>query len=405
MKKTSIIFILTLVIVLAGSCISERHLIPEERNVADDCDSVTIMASLEQGITKTSLGDNLDVIWKTGDKIIVYNDATPNGKVFTLDDDSDGKKQGTFSGPKLSGSGPYYAVYPAEIAGTLSGNSVSIDVNPIQNVAKSGTFGAGANISAAISADITEFFFKNVCGLLAITLQGAQSVEQIRLTADGDELLSGSGCLTLSPTEVPILELTSGSRSVTLNMSGSNALSPEGTTFYIVVPAGSLASGFAVEIADSEGGAMVKHAADDGYNRVERATVKPMPVLTYAADVNRAWLDYTQPGVYSGLAPGQTLSSKIIWHDNDGQYAWGPNMSSPFMFCIEDWDAEYAVSLFLKTSSLVLGKPFIADIEAMGTTNGLSSATGVTMKVFKVNNGMIWLSDGTNGFIMKTEEE
>lgn len=405
MKNTSIISALSLVLFLTSACLSERHLVPEGWMNIVESDSITIVASLEQGITKTALGENLSVVWNEGDQIRVYNASTPAGKVYTLKAASAGQTQGDFSGPSMSGPGPFYAVYPANAAGTLSGSTIALNLPSNQTVAAAGNFGTGANIAVGMAADISEIYFKNLCGLLAVTVKGSQSIEQIRVTADGGELLSGSGIVNVSLAEDPTLELTSGSSSVSLNMSSATALSSEGKTFYVVVPAGSLADGFAVEIADSEGGAMVKHAADDGSNLVQRATVKPMPALVYSSDVNRAWLDQTQAGVYSGVQPGQTVSSLITLSEANGQYAWGPNTSSPYMYRIQDWDAGYVVSLSLQTASLTLGKPFSADITAMGATNGLSSVSGVTMKVFRVKDGLIWLSDGTNGFIMKAEEE
>lgn len=405
MKRTIILFALSLGLFLPLACVSEHLAEPDENPVSDVQNTITIVASLEQGLTKSSMDDSYSVVWNAGDQIRVFNEATPGGKVFTLDAASAGKTQGTFTGSALSGSGPYYAVYPASAAGTLSGNTVGIDLASIQSAAASGSFASGANVAAGVAADISEIYFKNLCGLLAVTLKGSKSVSQIRLTADGGEWLSGTGRVSLSLAEDPSLQLESGSSSVTLNLSQASALTSGGSTFYLVVPAGSLAAGFAVEVCDTQGGAMVKHAADDGSNMVERAAVKPMPAISYSPDVNRYLLDKLQPGVYAGVQPGQTVSTVISWNETDGQYAWSPGTSSQYMFRIQDWDAGYAVRLTMQTGSLVVGKSFSADISAMGATSSLASASGVTMKVLRRDGGLVWLSDGTNGFIMKAEEE
>ena len=405
MKRTIILFALSFGLFLPLACVSEHLAEPDENPVSDVQNTITIVALLEQGLTKSSMDDSYSVVWNAGDQIRVFNEATPGGKVFTLDAASAGKTQGTFTGSALSGSGPYYAVYPASAAGTLSGNTVGIDLASTQTAAASGSFASGANVAAGVAADISEIYFKNLCGLLAVTLKGSKSVSQIRLTADGGEWLSGTGRVSLSLAEDPSLQLESGSSSVTLNLSQASALTSGGSTFYLVVPAGSLAAGFAVEVCDTQGGAMVKHAADDGSNLVERAVVKPMPAISYSPEVNRYLLDKQQPGVYAGVQPGQTVSTAIAWNESDGQYAWSPGTSSQYMFRIQDWDAGYAVRLTLQTGSLVVGKSFSADISAMGATSTLASASGVTMKVLRRDGDLVWLSDGTNGFIMKAEEE
>ena len=75
---------------------------------------IVIDASLEQQpASKTSLNENHRVLWSAGDQIRVFNASHPEGVVFTLLDESAGTVKGKFSGDAPSGSGPYYAVYPA----------------------------------------------------------------------------------------------------------------------------------------------------------------------------------------------------------------------------------------------------------------------------------------------------
>lgn len=404
MKNILRLFALALVLSLPLSCVSELTEL-EDNSATDVQNTITIRASLEQNVTKTSLNEAYSVVWNSGDQIRVFNASNPNGVVFTLDAASAGQTQGTFTGSALSGSGPYYAVYPASAASSLSGSAVRINLASTQTATAAGSFAAGANVAAGVAADISEIYFKNVCGVLAVTLKGSKSVSQIRMTADGNEWLSGTGSVSLSLTEEPSLQLESGSSSVILNISKASALSSAGSTFYMVVPAGSLAEGFAVEVIDTQGGAMTKHAAGENSNTVKRSEVRPMPALSYTPEVNSAWLDIQQPGVYKGILPGQTVSTILAWNEEDGQYAWGTNTSSPLMFRIQDWEAGYSVRLSLMTERLIIGKSFSADIVAKGSTSSLASSSGVTMKLLRREAGMLWLTDGTNGFIMKAEEE
>ena len=404
MKYIFRLFVLALVFFLPLSCVSELTDL-EDNSATDVQNTITIRASLEQNVTKTSLNEAYSVVWNSGDQIRVFNASNPKGVVFTLDAASAGQTQGTFTGSALSGSGPYYAVYPASAASSLSGSTVGINLASTQTATAAGSFAAGANVAAGVAADISEIYFKNLCGVLAVTLKGSKSVSQIRLTADGNEWLSGTGSVSLSLNEEPSLQLESGSSSVILNLSKASALSSAGSTFYMVVPAGSLAEGFAIEVVDTQGGAMAKHASGGSVNTVKRSEVRPMPALSYAPEVNSAWLDIQQPGVYKGVQPGQTVSTVLSWNEENGQYAWGANTSSPYMFRIQDWETGYSVRLNLMTDMLMVGKSFSADIITKGSTSSLTSASGVTMKLLRKDQGMLWLSDGTNGFIMKAEEE
>ena len=116
--------------------------------------TMTITASLEMpdDETKTSLQSG-NVVWKTGDQIKVFNATHPSGEVFTLDPACDGLSNGTFTGGAIDGEGPFYAVYPASAAGTLTGSNVSVTV-PQTQVLTADSFGAGANLSIAKASSI-----------------------------------------------------------------------------------------------------------------------------------------------------------------------------------------------------------------------------------------------------------
>ena len=403
MKNDTIFrFLAFIVLTVPLSCARELDSV-DSREPASSGSIITIRATMEQGLTKTALDASMDVVWTVGDQIRVFNADNPNGEVFTLESASAGSIQGVFTGNALSGSGPYYAVYPASAACVpFTAGSLLLDFPTAQLFTASGTFGQGANIAAGVAAALDEIHFKNVCGLLELPIEGDASISRITLSSDNGEPLAGRGQVQVSLSGDPSIEWESGSSSVSLSFTEPVALEG-GKTFYLVVPAGSFAQGFSVEVQDAEGGAMFKHASGDGTNVIERSVIRPMPTITYAAECSSAWLALGQAGVYSGIMPGASLQRTLVWSEEAGQYGWQKGESA-LTLRIQDWNAGYALSLSFSGATLVGGRQYTATIKALGETAGIDSGD-VTLKVIKKADGLCWLTDGTNGYIMKTEED
>ena len=510
MKKIYI-FLALAIWALPLACVREMAPDTQEEEISSASSGiVTLRATMEQGLTKTSLDPTFAVVWNANDQIRVYNAANPYGKVFTLNDESAGSAQGVFTGPELSGDGPYYAVFPASAGGALSGSNLSIDFPAVQTAVSDGTFGPRANVAVGLAAAWDEIYFQNVCGLLGVTLKGDQSVSSIRILSDGEECLSGTGTVTLVPNataagpslpvstiaaviasgaegpwrirgkviqisntnygnyyiqddtgvmyiygtkdeqgypkegsggwdrfgiqegdvitvegpylkykettdelvDVTVVRETSaldvqwsaGASSLALQLDSPVALSEAGKTFYLAIPAGALAKGFSLEVQDAAGGAMVKHASGNGGNLIERSSIRPMPAFTYAAVCSAAWLNIVQPGVYSGVQAGETPSGVLLANDSSTQFAWNTRSETSKFFRMQDWEMSYSLSLTLQTSTLIPGYSYPAYLTRMDDS-GMNSQTGLTMNLVKKQDGLYWLSDGTTGYIMKTEEE
>lgn len=402
MKTKNIFHILAaLVLVIPASCVREAMIEDDvQKETPGEGKIVTIRATMEQGLTKTALDESLDVVWKSGDQIKVYNADNPDGVVFSLETYSAGSAVGVFTGSELSGEGPFYACYPASAGGTLNGGAISINMPDVQKATDAGTFANGANITVGIAAELDEIYFRNVCGLVGITLKGDKSISKITITADYYDILSGTMKVTPLVSEAPEVIWTDyASSTLSLELQNTVALSQEGTMFYIVAPTGALGNGYSLEVQDSDGGAMVKHASYGSSNVIERSTIRPMPALDYEADCSAAWLNTFAPGIYTGVAPGETPSN-IISSTADIQFAWNNNGAYPQTFRLQDWDAGYALILSMFTERIYLGSTFSADIKAIGNIEGLEPASGVDMKVVKKYGENVWITDGTHGFIM-----
>ena len=373
---------------------------------------MVIHASLEQG-TRTGMSD-LSVIWLAGDQIRVYNAANPSGVVFTLDPASAGSASGSFVGDEISGTGPYYAVYPASAGGVLSGSSLGISLPETQAWANA-SFGNGANPAVAYAADLEDLPFKNVCGVLNLRLTGSATLSGVRLYTAGAERLCGSGYIDMDyGVDGPVLNLTgdenilTDSRVLTLDCGTGVALSGSALDFRIVVPAGTLASGFHVEIIDDAGESMIKRAPAAANNRVNRAKMRSMPAFAYAAQYS-PFLQSSQAGIFTGTLTGGVPTAVRALGDG-GQFAWRTVSDVERRFRLQDWAQGYAIELTLSdpgsVGSLAMGEAYAFDIKALGATNGVSSATGKAVTLIKKWGDTGWFLDGDNrAYTIKLKEE
>ena len=228
-----------MVLALPTACVDDLapdYLIDERVHpVVPAIDSITITATMEQGVTKSALTSTLDVVWSSGDQIKVYNASNPGGKVFTLKDECDGQAVGLFDGEALTGEGPFYAVYPASAAGSLDNGRISVSVPNYQDYADN-TFSKGANITTAIASSIDKLYFKNAFGMLAVTLKGDVDISELVVINDNGEPLNGDAFITPSMEGDPVLTWnpqgahSSQAELISTSLYGTS-LSDEGTVF------------------------------------------------------------------------------------------------------------------------------------------------------------------------------
>ncbi|MCR5277579.1 MAG: hypothetical protein K6D54_07940 [Bacteroidales bacterium] len=373
---------------------------------------MVIHATLEEG-TKTGMSD-MSVVWLAGDQIRVYNEANPSGVVFTLDPASAGSVNGSFVGDEISGTGPYYAVYPAADGGMLFENLLGINLPETQLWANS-SFGNGANPAVAYAADLENLPFKNVCGVLNLRLTGSATISGVRLYTAADERLCGTGYIEMTyGADGPVLNLTGDenlsvdSHVLTLTSESGVALSETPIDFRIVVPAGCLASGFHVEIIDDAGESMIKRAPAAANNRVNRAKMRSMPSFAYTAQYG-PFLQSNQIGIVDGcLAGGSNTTLRAL--GSGDQFAWAKRSAIDRSFRMQSWSTGYAIELTTTDpnsfGSMQMGKAYAFDIKAMGATNGVSTATGTAVTLVKKWGETAWFVDGSNrGYTIKMKED
>lgn len=391
---------------LSTACLDPMASVDPVTGHGSDEDSLyTFTATLESSSTKTAL-DGLSVVWKAGDAIQVYNESTPGGVTYMLSA-GEGQATGTFSGAPLSGGGPFYAVYPALAAGTLSAHSIPVTLPAVQSYADN-SFGQFANPAWARGKALEDIRFHNACGALKLTLTGDKTIKTINIYTRGPEDYYGTltiGALdTESPTSLFSGPLDGNGGVLTLDCGTGVALDAIGKSFFLIFPPGALAFGFQVEIIDSEGKAMLKNAPATDGNQIDRSHIRPMPSFGYVQQYKSGFLTSALlAGAWKGVKTTGNLVLCAEYSEQTGQYALQEGDTDRTVR-IQNWTEGYALSL-TTPGSLSLGFSVNVNVKAMGQTGGIASSgsDGTEMKVVKQFDGRTWLVDESsgNGYIIR----
>lgn len=241
----------------------------QEKSISEECGITSLTATVEQqgepGATKTYF-ESKTVKWSAGDAIEVFHSGD---KSYRYDLTSgDGTTSAKFTSSEATSGTPQYAIYPYSAGATISGSTITFSLPATQTYAAN-SFGNGANVAVAkiIGSNME---FKNVCGVLRLSLKGHMKVSRIELKGNNDEWLCGTFTAD-ADSSVPEAQFSAdGGNTLTLDCTsfsgGSVQLSKTATDFYFVVPVGAFGG-------DTKGGftATVYDVAGDSYN-LELAT-------------------------------------------------------------------------------------------------------------------------------------
>ncbi len=274
MKRLTLAIALAALVVFAG-CKKEK-----------ETNGVVLKASIEQnkGEGRTSLNPaNGAINWTAGDKILV-NNGTSNA-TFTLTTGA-GSKNGTFTynGDYTFGASNV-AVYPE--TATISGNTVSLTLPEAQTFTAAGTFGNGANPMLGTFADPEALTFTSLCGVLGVSLTGNNvAITGIEIvsntTTDKLNGLFEADCTAANPVLTPAVG-NSGTNSIMLNCDAT--LTADAQEFYIVLPVGTLANGFTMNVYYG-GSEPFSKSTQSTELAVEWNTVKVMSTVEVAASID-----------------------------------------------------------------------------------------------------------------------
>ena len=240
--------------------------------------------------TKTSLGEENSVVWSTGDQIAIFAEGS-NGQAYEVLDSYVGKSSGEFSmleglttkdNAAVDGT---IAVYPFNENLNITSAEDSYKITgitfPAEQRHTAGSFSDESFPMAAFAPEGSRnLSFKNIGGILKLSLIGNYSVSKITLTGNSGEPLSGSATIILGPDGIPSIQMSdNASTSVTLICSPAVQLDPEtASDFYISIPPTDFESGFKVTILDKDG---KEHGlATHKHNSAERSSILAMPEST-----------------------------------------------------------------------------------------------------------------------------
>ena len=264
-----------------------------EENVGDLPTVIYATVDDESANAKTrTYADGKTILWHGGDAISYIGPNAYRAKYQY--DGEDGVASAEFT-PKETGNVPSGAVKPAipfavypynsgayckQVDGV---NTLVVNFPTVQNYAPN-SFGREANIMVGVgeSADDIDFYFSNACGYLVIKLLGTDvAVKTIELTALGGEKLSGTGYISASYGEAPVVTMDNNAKStVTLNCGEGVALNATtATEFWFTLPPVTFNQGFKIHVTPTVGSAFEVQTS----KRVEitRNDIQPMVALQF----------------------------------------------------------------------------------------------------------------------------
>lgn len=253
-------------------------LFPETPDVPPGTD-ITIKATTEKTVSRTTLGVNDDVLWQQGDDISIRDVAgSAEGWVVFNITDGVGSTSATFQGKQPDFEGPYYLYY-----GDITGlGSFCTRIQATQKYDKNGGFSQYVNPMAAVCEKLgDDVEFKNIAGIIELQISGTQALSNIEISAK--EPLSGIFNLVQDTRyERDDRYAVEEGGSVTLTEIGGVQLE-EGVakTFKFVVIPGTYTE-FTVKMTNADGTVVTKTA--EGEIVVERSKITPIAGLVDSAE-------------------------------------------------------------------------------------------------------------------------
>lgn len=309
-------FILLAAVALSAGCVQEDFI--EET-------SVDITARMEaEPDTRTSLsgleGGMYYPLWSAGDQIAVYVDNDADPSKFSLTS-GEGSTVASFAGSRKGDD--YIAVYPYDIAGSISDGTVSLTLPQTQKYTKD-SFGPGAFPMLATGSVNDGLTFMNLCSVLKISLTGTAAVRSVTLTAnDEDTFMSGpaSAVTDYTASSESLLSMSAGgSRSVVLETKGLEISETAPADVFIVVPSQTYKGGFTIEVDTYTETVTKKVSSDITFERSQIRAIRDFvldsevpELIPEAIPDNEIWY-ITTNGLMNGLYGNLDFGADIIEH-------------------------------------------------------------------------------------------
>ncbi len=238
--------LLSVTVSLLLSCQSETLM--RDNNIQDENNVVytsKVFTADFLGDTKAQLTDKYRVRWSKGDCIAVFDGEKKHDIAAAFNEET--PYNATFSIDNIASAPTYYAVNPASAYSSCSENVLTINV-PSEQTATDGGCDPKALVMVAKSTKTDNFSFSNACGLIGFNI-AEEGVTSVKITALGEDILSGNASVTFDQGGLPVITPASDAAKEVV-VKGTFT---KGNTYYAVVYSGDCQSGIALEYVFGEG--------------------------------------------------------------------------------------------------------------------------------------------------------
>ena len=236
MKK---LFIYTILLLAAAACTGKIN--PEEKPAEGKLVSVTLKAGNEQ-LAKAVLNFP-EVAWETSDHVAVFDGFEKRDFSVTSCEGRTAELTGSISDAATT----LLAVFPYGAAAGEQDGKLSVTVPETQQLSGSACADPAALVAVASAARGENLQFKNVCGLIKVTVD-RDDISEIVLLAANNEAIAGTALI--DPSTGALSEVTSPQSRITLKPAGSAFAQGD---YYIPVLPGKISAGFKLSAVASGG--------------------------------------------------------------------------------------------------------------------------------------------------------
>lgn len=305
-------------------------------------ESGTFHGCMEQfGATRTHLVGNT-VRWDTGDRVGIFEgysysnpytaaSVSENGASCSFTPDADYPAQEVRF--------PYnIALYPYTADATILGSDGKSRISGIELKAvqeyRQESFARGCFPMVAVTGSLEDknLNFKNICGVLKVTLKGSERIRSLALSGNDGEGLAGEADVWVSQTGVPEIILDENpSKTVTIDCTGQGVALQKtaGTSFLFPLPPMTFSKGFTVTAVLTDG--TTHTISTENSQTIDRSAVLAMEERTLQGETPD--LEEPDPESISGWGVVGTFNN------------WGQDGQDVSMTREGDWLVAHDVSL------------------------------------------------------------
>ena len=390
MKRLCFVMISVMSATMVAGCMEERleeYSAPIEisARMESEPDTRTSLSGLENGMYYA--------LWEAEDEIAVYVDEDVDPSKFYLKSGG-GTTVASFTGTRKGED--YLAVYPYDIVGSVSGDSLSVTLPAIQKYVKD-SFGPGAFPMLAKGTAEDGLHFKNLCSVLKISLTGTAAIRSVTLRANDEEtFVSGPATVVTdytASTEDFLTMSAEGSRSVVLETRGLEIAEDAPADVFIVIPSQTYEGGFTIEV-DTYTEKVTKTVSSD--ITFERSQIRAitnfeldsevLDIIPEAIPDDEIWYITSNKDVLVGLSPDAFDQSVIsnTYSDGKGVIKLSGKLQTVKSFAfLNTLDLKYLV-LPKSVETLEDQSFFGLDLDSLYVSSNLKNFTGYAFASCKV---------------------